>query len=64
MGNGAGKIWSSSVSMVSDYGLDDLAIEVRSLAEPKRIFPVASVLTSSGAHPASYPVGTGVLSLG
>jgi hypothetical protein len=33
----------SSVSIVSDYGLDDRAIEFRSPAEAKRIFPLASV---------------------
>jgi hypothetical protein len=31
----------SSVSIVSGYGLDDRAIEVRSPAEAKGIFPVA-----------------------
>jgi hypothetical protein len=33
----------SSVSIVSDYGLDNRAIEVRSPAEVKRMFPLASV---------------------
>jgi hypothetical protein len=33
----------SSVSIVSDYGLDDRAIKVRSPAEAKRIFPVGCV---------------------
>jgi hypothetical protein len=33
----------SSVSTVSVYGLDDRAIEVRSLAEEKGFFPPASV---------------------
>jgi hypothetical protein len=48
----------SSGSTVSDYGLDDRAIEVRS--------PIGAdfssslcVQTGSGAHPASYPMGTG-----
>jgi hypothetical protein len=43
---------------VSDYGLDDRAIEVRS--------PIGAdfssspcVQTGSGTHPASYPMGTG-----
>jgi hypothetical protein len=30
--------WSSSVNIVSDYGLDDQAIEVRSPAEAKGFF--------------------------
>jgi hypothetical protein len=33
----------SSVSIVSDYGLHDRAIEFRSLAEAKGFFPLASV---------------------
>jgi hypothetical protein len=46
----------SLVSRVSDYGLDDRgSIHSRD----KEIFPVASVQTSYGAHPASYPEGTG-----
>jgi hypothetical protein len=51
--------WSrgSSVSMVSDYGLDDLAIEVRSPAETKDFFCSPCVYTGSGAHPASCPTG-------
>jgi hypothetical protein len=42
----------SSGSIVSGYGLDDRAIEVRSPAEPK-------VQTGSGAHPASCTMGIG-----
>jgi hypothetical protein len=39
---------------VSDYGLDNRAIE------GQRIFPIASsVQTGSGAHPASCTMGTG-----
>jgi hypothetical protein len=49
----------SSVSIVSGYGLYDRAIEVRSPAEAKRIFPVACVQIGSGAHPASCKMGTG-----
>jgi hypothetical protein len=43
---------------VSDYGLDDRAIEVRS---PTRTDFSSSpyVQTGSGAHPASYPMGIG-----
>jgi hypothetical protein len=48
----------SSGSIVSDYGLDDQAIEVRS---PTGAYFSSSpcIQTGSGAHPASYPVGTG-----
>jgi hypothetical protein len=35
--------WGSSVSIVSDYGLDDRANKVRSPEEAKSIFPLASV---------------------
>jgi hypothetical protein len=53
--------WSqvSSVSIVSDYGLDDRAIEVRSPAEAKDFSPSLCVQTGSGAHPASCTMGTG-----
>jgi hypothetical protein len=47
------------LSMVSDYGLDDRAIEVRSPAEAKNFFCSICVQTGSGAHPASCTVGTG-----
>jgi hypothetical protein len=43
----------SSGGIVSDYGLDNRAIEVRS-PTGQRIF-----LLASWAHPASYPMGTG-----
>jgi hypothetical protein len=33
----------SSVNIVSGYGLDDRAIEVRSLGRDERIFPLTSV---------------------
>jgi hypothetical protein len=49
----------SSVSMVSGYGLDDRAIEVRSPAEAKDFFSNLFVQTGSGIHPASCTVGTG-----
>jgi hypothetical protein len=45
----------SSVSVVSGYGLDDQAIEVRSPAEMKGFFPVASV-----SRPALGPTQTPV----
>jgi hypothetical protein len=49
----------SSVSMVSDYGLDDRAIEVRSPAEAREFSSSLCVQTGSEAHPASCAVGTG-----
>jgi hypothetical protein len=42
---------------VSDYGLDDRAIEVRSLTGAD-FSSSPYVQTGSGAHPASYPMGT------
>jgi hypothetical protein len=58
--------WVSSVSVVSDYRLDDEAFEVWSQAEAKGFFlKPCCIQTSSGTHPASCPVGTGgVHSLG
>jgi hypothetical protein len=53
-----------SVSIVSDYGLDDRATGVRSPAGAKNISSILCVQTGSGAHPASSPMGTGVLSPG
>jgi hypothetical protein len=49
----------SSVSIVSGYGLDDRAIEVRSLAGAKDFYGSLCVQTGSGAHPASCTMGTG-----
>jgi hypothetical protein len=51
----------SSGSIVSDYGLDDRAIEVRFSAGAKDFSCSLCVQTGSGAHPASCPMGTGVL---
>jgi hypothetical protein len=48
----------SSVSIVSDYGLDDRAIEVRTPAEAKEFSYSLFVQTGSGAHPASCTLGT------
>jgi hypothetical protein len=48
-----------SVSTVSDYGLDDRAIEVRSPAEAKDFSSSLCVQTGSEAHPASCTMGTG-----
>jgi hypothetical protein len=44
---------------VSDYGLDDRAIGVRSPAGAKDFSSSLCVQTGSGAHPASCPKGTG-----
>jgi hypothetical protein len=52
----------SSVSIVPGYGLDDLAIEVRSLAE-KGFSSILCVQTGSAAHPVPCTVDTGSLSL-
>jgi hypothetical protein len=44
---------------VSDYGLDDRAIGVRSPAGAKNFFSILCVQTGSEAHPASCTMGTG-----
>jgi hypothetical protein len=49
----------SSVSIVSDYRLDDRAIGVRSPAEATVFSSSLCVQTGSGAHPASCTMGTG-----
>jgi hypothetical protein len=49
----------SSVSMVSNYGLDDRAVEVRSPAGAKDSSSDLCVQTGSGVHPASCTMGTG-----
>jgi hypothetical protein len=49
----------SSVSIVSDYGLDDLAIGVRFRAGAKDFSYSLFVQTGSGAHPASCTMGAG-----
>jgi hypothetical protein len=49
----------SSGSIVSDYGLDDRAIQVRSPAEAKYFPSSLCVEIGSGAHPASCAMGTG-----
>jgi hypothetical protein len=43
---------------VSDYGLDDRAIGVRSPAEAEDFSSSLRVQTGSGAHPASCTMGT------
>jgi hypothetical protein len=49
----------SSGSIVSDYGLDDRAIGVPSPTGAKDFSSSLFVQTGSGAHPASYTMGTG-----
>jgi hypothetical protein len=60
----AGRSQGSSVSIVSDYGVDDRSFEVRSPAGAKNFSSSLCVQTGSGAHPASCTIGTGVLSPG
>jgi hypothetical protein len=47
------------ISIVSDYGLDDRVIEVRSPTGAEDFSSSHCVQTGSEAHPAPYPVGTG-----
>jgi hypothetical protein len=49
----------SSGSIVSDYGLDDRAIGIRSPAGAKDFSSSLCVQIGSGAHPASCTMGTG-----
>jgi hypothetical protein len=49
----------SSGSIVSDYGLDDRAIGVRSPTGAEDFSSNLCVQTGSGAHPASCTMGTG-----
>jgi hypothetical protein len=49
----------SSVSIVSDYGLDDRAIGVRSPTEARGFSSSVCVQTGARAHPASSLVDTG-----
>jgi hypothetical protein len=51
--------WGSSVSIVSDYTLDDRATAVRSPVAAKDFSSSLCVQTSSEAHPASCLMGTG-----
>jgi hypothetical protein len=55
----SGRSRVSSVSIVSDYGLDDRAIGVRSLTVVKEFSCSLCVQTGSGARPASCTMGTG-----
>jgi hypothetical protein len=47
-----------SVSIVSDYGLDDRVIGVQSLAGAKDFSSILCIQTGSGIHPASCTMGT------
>jgi hypothetical protein len=49
----------SSGRIVSDYGLDDRAIGVRSPAGTKDLSSILCDQTGSGVHPASCTMGTG-----
>jgi hypothetical protein len=49
----------SSGSIVSDYGLDDRAIGVRSSAGAEDFSSSLCIQTGSGTHPASCKMGTG-----
>jgi hypothetical protein len=53
-----------SVSVLSDYGLHDRAVEVRSPAEAKDFSSSLCVQIGSGAHPASCTMVPGILSPG
>jgi hypothetical protein len=57
------KSQGSSVITVSVYRRDDRAIRVWSLAETKEFSSSLCVQTGSGAHSASYPMSTVVVSL-
>jgi hypothetical protein len=50
--------WDSSVSIVSEYGLDDRRSRFDA-QHRQEIFPLTCVQTGSGAHPASGTIGTG-----
>jgi hypothetical protein len=50
---------SSSVSVVSGYGLEDRAIEVRSPSEARDFCSDLCVQTCSGAYSVSCTMGTG-----
>jgi hypothetical protein len=56
--------WSSSVNIVAGYGLDNWGLGVQFLAGTENFYPLHHSQTSSGAHPASCPMGTRAPSLG
>jgi hypothetical protein len=57
------KLRDSSVGIATDYGLNDRMIGVRIPAGAGNFSLRLRVQTSSGAHPASYLMDTGTLSL-
>jgi hypothetical protein len=50
--------WGSVVGIATAYGLDDRVVGVRVPVESEFSL-LHIILTGSGAHPASYPMGTG-----
>jgi hypothetical protein len=54
----------SAVGIAAGCGLDDREVGVRVPVGSRIFSPLHAVQTSSGAHPAAYPVGTGALSPG
>jgi len=58
------KLTFASFGVVTDYGLDDRMIGIRIPVEAGNFSLRHHLQTSSGAYPASYPMGTGVFSLG
>jgi hypothetical protein len=48
-----------SVVIVLGYGLDDQGSKVQFLERAANLSLHHSIQNSSGAHPASYPIGTG-----
>jgi hypothetical protein len=63
-GNMSLRSWSTSVSTVSGYVLDDRATEIRSPAASRDFSSNLCVQTVSGTHPDSWPKGMEVLSPG
>jgi hypothetical protein len=51
--------WDSSVGIATGYGLEDRMIGVRFPAGAANFSLLYGVQTGSGAHPASYPMGSG-----
>jgi hypothetical protein len=49
----------SSVGIATGYGLDDRGSGIRFPAGTGNVFPFHRVQTGPGAHPTSYPIGTG-----
>jgi hypothetical protein len=50
---------SSSVGIVTGYGLNNRGIGLQFPAEASDFYVLHSVKTGSGTHPASYPMGIG-----